>query len=388
MTRTRILIIAILALLSLGLAAGFAAGGANADGETSTDVTTTAPVTDPGTSTDTTTTTPDPTTTTDTTPTTTDTTPTTTTTDTPPPPTTTDQITTQAAPTTPTTTDSTPPPTPPTAPCDTTQITCGNNAATQVAIVSQICNAVSGPSLITIQVQSLDGKPLSNFTVSPSTTCLNVLSITQVVQQFCINCTLVVVPPPPVVARGSTPASVSAPARALYCMPQPVYRTDGTWGDTVDLVIGQQQTDPRYAGATPATYTTGHGYSCPNSTFANDDLNPTAPLFTLTVPASFIGQWINLCVQPKAATQKVTCHSIRIDDGATVSIPVTSNVAATVTSAAGVKGATKTIVKKNKSRKQIRTASKAFAGLQATSKKHAKTKHPKTSKHSTKVVKH
>ena len=386
MTRTRILIVAILALLSLGLAAGLAAGGASADGETSTDVTTTAPVTDPGTGTTTT----DPTTTTETT---TDTTPTTTTTADSPPPTpttTTDQITTQAAPTTPTTTDSTPPATPPTAPCDTTQITCGNNAATQVAIVSQICNAVSGPSLITIQVQSLDGKPLNNFTVSPSTTCLNVLSITQVVQQFCIGCTLVVVPPPPAVTRGSTPAPVSAPARALYCMPQPVYRTDGTWGDTVDLVVGQPQTDPRYAGATPATYTAGQGYSCPNgAATANDDLNPTTPLFTLTVPASFIGQWINLCVQPKAATQKATCHSIRIDNGATVAIPVTSNVAATVTSAAGVKGAKKTIVKKNKSRKQIRSASKAFAGLQAIPKKHhAQAKHPKQSKHSTKVVKH
>ena len=68
---------------------------------------------------------------------------------------------------------------------------------------------------------------------------------------------------------------------------------------------------------------------------------------------------------------------------------MTSNVAATVTSAAGVKGAKKTIVKKNKSRKQIRAASKAFAGLHATSKKHhAKTtKHP-NSKYSTKVVKH
>jgi hypothetical protein len=346
-TRTRILIVAILALLSLGLAAGFAAGGANADGETSTDVTTTAPATDPGT----TTTTTDPTTTTDTTPTTT--TATTTVESPPPTPTTTAQITTQAAPTTPTTTDSTPPATPPTAPCDTTQITCGNNAATQVAIVTQICNAVSGPSLITIQVQSLDGKPLDNFTVSPSTTCLNVLSITQVVQQFCINCTLVVVPPPPAAARGSAPASVPAPARALYCMPQPVYRTDGTWGTTVDLVVGQQMTDPRYAGATRAIYTTGHGYSCPNGNggaTVNDDLN-----------------------------------------GATVAIPVTSNVAATVTSATGVKGAKKTIVKKNKSRKQIHAASKAFAGLNATSKKHhAKktTKHPKNSKYSTKVVKH
>jgi hypothetical protein len=42
--------------------------------------------------------------------------------------------------------------------------------------------------------------------------------------------------------------------RRLYCMPpgHPALRSDGTWGIAVDLVDGQPQTDPTYAGAQPA----------------------------------------------------------------------------------------------------------------------------------------
>jgi hypothetical protein len=42
--------------------------------------------------------------------------------------------------------------------------------------------------------------------------------------------------------------------RVLYCMPpgHPALRADGTSGLAVDLVAGQPETDPRYAGAQPA----------------------------------------------------------------------------------------------------------------------------------------
>jgi hypothetical protein len=224
-----------------------------------------------------------------------------------------------------------------------------------------------------VQVQTLDGKPVNNYTISPTTTCMNLLAITQIVQQFCINCTLIVLPPAP----ASAPAVPPRPPvrRALYCMPQPVLRGDGTRGTMVDLEYGQPYVDPTYAGAVLATYTSSLGYTCPNT--GNDDLGSHAPVFTLTVPASFIGQWLNLCIQPTSAAQPTTCHAIRIDNGARVTIPMTSNVAATVTSTTGVKGATKTKVKP-KSQKQITKASDAFAENRSTAaKKHVKVTHNK-----------
>lgn len=384
MKRTHVFIAVLLAALSTGLAAGLATGGADAaDGTT----TATTPATDPGTSTDTTTTVGTGTTPTNATTTVDTTTPTatlgTTTNGTVGTlPTTTSDQTTQSSgsgggQTQPTTTTSAPP----VAPCDTTQITCGNNAATQVAIVSQNCNAASGPTLITVQVQTLDGKPVNNYTINPTTTCMNLLAITQIVQQFCINCTLIVLPPPPL-PPASAPALPPKPPvrRALYCMPQPVLRSDGTRGTMVDLEYGQPYVDPTYAGATLATYTSRVGYTCPNT--GTDDLGSHAPVFTLTVPASFIGQWLNLCIQPTSAAQTTKCRAIRIDNGATVTIPVTSNVAATVTSATGVKGATKTNVNP-KSRKQIKKASDAFAADRSTAaKKHVKvTNNKKKVKH-------
>jgi hypothetical protein len=380
-TRTHVFIAVLIAALAAGLAVGLAAGGAGAAGDTGTDTTTVA--TDPGTSSDSTVPANSGSIATDTTP--TGSIPTTTSTSTGTSPTTTTIPTTTSAPgtttspgtgTTPTTTSeqttqtsggggngSTTQPTttsssPPVAPCDTTQITCGNNAATQVAIVSQNCTAATGPTVITVQVQSLDGKPLDNYTINPTTTCMNLLAITQIVQQFCINCTLIVIPPPPVAPKPKA-------MRALYCMPSAVVRRDGTTGRMVDLEYGQPYVDPTYAGAVLAPFVRGVGYTCPDDQAA--DLGPTAPTFTLTVPASFIGQWINLCVQPASPTQKPTCHGVRIDNGATVTIPVTSNVAATVTSDTGVKGAAKTKVKA-KSHTQIKKASDAFVGGHKTKK--------------------
>lgn len=58
------------------------------------------------------------------------------------------------------------------------------------------------------------------------------------------------------------------------------------------------------------------------------------PMFTLTVPAAFANQYVQLCVQSLVSTRKSLCHVIRIDDGATISIPVTSDVEAKVLSGA------------------------------------------------------
>jgi hypothetical protein len=109
------------------------------------------------------------------------------------------------------------------------------------------------------------------------------------------------------------------------------------------------------------------GYACADGSTA---AGPDAPVFTLTVPASFVGQYVNLCIQPSDTTKKPTCHSIKIDDGATISIPVASNVAATVTSNPAVK---------DKSPKQIAAAASAYGDLNTSS--HTGTHAKKTSEH-------
>jgi hypothetical protein len=112
-------------------------------------------------------------------------------------------------------------------------------------------------------------------------------------------------------------------------MPHPVKRADGSLGLFVDLVAGQPKWDPQYAGAVPATFEPGSGYSCPTGGSPLPS-SPAHAVFTLTVPQSFVGQYLNLCVQPADATQKPTCHQIRIDNGATVTVPVAGHVSATV----------------------------------------------------------
>jgi hypothetical protein len=92
------------------------------------------------------------------------------------------------------------------------------------------------------------------------------------------------------------------------------------------------------------------------------------------VPSSFVGQWIQICIGHVSAS---TCKSIRIDDGATVSIPVTSNVSATVKSSLG-NNASKTNVKP-KSAKQIAKSSSAFSSAVAPA--HAKKQTTKGRKH-------
>jgi hypothetical protein len=123
-------------------------------------------------------------------------------------------------------------------------------------------------------------------------------------------------------------------------------RGDGTVGWLVFLPPVQAQSDPLYAGATRANFDPAQGFVC-----AGVAAPALAATFTLTVPASLIGQFINLCLQPSQANAKPLCHSIKIDNAATVTIPVTSNIAATVS---------KTPISKSKSRAQISAASKSF----------------------------
>ena len=199
---------------------------------------------------------------------------------------------------------------PPTAPCDTTQLTCGNNASTQVAIVSQTCVASSQNTTLNVEIQTLGGTPVNNVTISPTTTCLNTLQITQLVEQYCVGCTVIVIPPPPptppviyvpepgtnTITVVQTPAPPPPVRVQAYCMPHAVALPNGTTGSLVYLAVGEPQRNPVYAAAVPATFVPGIGMKCPTATTAR----ATVPVFTLTVPASFVGQSLRLCLQPAA----------------------------------------------------------------------------------------
>ncbi len=77
--------------------------------------------------------------------------------------------------------------------------------------------------------------------------------------------------------------------------------------------------------------------------------------------SGFVGQFVRLCLQPASTKAKTICHSIRIDLGATIAVPVTSNVVASV-----VKGAAKTTKgAKAKTKTQISQAANAFASASA-----------------------
>jgi hypothetical protein len=261
---------------------------------------------------------------------------------------------------------------PPTAPCDTTQITCGNNASTQVAIVSQICTASSENTTLNVQIQTLGGTPVNNVAISPQTSCLNTLQITQIVEQYCVGCTVIVIPPPAPVIYVAVPGTNTitnsvtysvttvetpappAPVRVqAYCTPKPILLPDGKMGNLIYLPVGEPQRNPTYGGAVPAAFFPGIGMKCPNAM----TVSAHVPVFTLTVPASFVGQYVKLCLQPASTKAKPLCHSIRIDLGATIAVPVTSNVVASV-----VKGKTKT-VKGSKSKGKKKTVSQAASAF-------------------------
>jgi hypothetical protein len=246
-----------------------------------------------------------------------------------------------------------------------------------VALVSQVCTATSANSVLNVTIQTLAGTPVNNVTINPTTTCLNQLQITQVVEQYCVGCTVIVIPPStpaPVYITGpiEAPAAVTTTVMAspspqavmAYCMPQSAQA--GAPETLMYLPVGEPQRDSSYASATAATYSPTAGMSCPSSTVASH-----VPLFTLTVPASFVGQFVSLCIQPDNPAARPSCHTIRIDNGATISVPVTSNVVAKVTKK------TLTKAEKPKSKQAIKTASKLFAIVSHVSAKKVVLKHPK-----------
>jgi hypothetical protein len=232
--------------------------------------------------------------------------------------------------------------------------------------VSQNCQNTAQDT-VQVVVEAPNGAPQGNYTINPQT-CINLAQITQIVQQFCINCTLVVVPP--AAAPAAAPAARTAPARAFYCMPSSILRPDGTYGRFVDLVAGQPNSDPRYAGALPAPFDLSQGgYYCPDSSPLTMSTAMLTPTFTLTVPASFVGQTLRLCLQPKNPALKPVCHDVKIDQGATVSVPVTSSVAATIRTGNGKAKS----VNPNASPKALAAATSKLSKLTTTSKTKKKT---------------
>jgi hypothetical protein len=208
--------------------------------------------------------------------------------------------------------------------------TCGNNASTQIAVVTQNCTSVASNSLNTqggdIKIDiSENGVPVDSKIVANSL-CLNYAQIFQIVQQLCINCQLVV---QNFYSSSTTNQTIAngwqGPIYLGYCMPKdrPVLRGDGTTGW---LVILQPDADPIYRGATPAPYDAKLGYICAGTGSA-----PVPAAFTLTVPASLIGQFVNLCIQPSDPTAKPICHSVKIDGSASVTLPLSANLAVSVT---------------------------------------------------------
>jgi hypothetical protein len=159
--------------------------------------------------------------------------------------------------------------------------------------------------------------------------CLNYSQITQIVQQICVNCTLVVQNYYSTTNNSTTIVNGWAGPRFVgYCMPadRPRQRGDGTVGWLVFIGEGRPEWDPEYKGATRAPFDPVAGYTCPGTASA-----AVPNTFTLTVPAAFIGQFVNLCLQPSDPTAKPICHSVQIDGSSKLTIPVKSNITASVT---------------------------------------------------------
>jgi hypothetical protein len=244
-----------------------------------------------------------------------------------------------------------------TQPCQTPTnpgVTCGNNAATQLAVVTQNCksDATIATSGLVIQILNADGSVAKTAAIDNKSICLNYSQITQIVQQICVNCTLVVQNYYSTTNQTTNQTIVNGwtgPRYVGYCMPadRPRPRGDGTVGWLVFIEEGRPGWDPVYTGAKPASFDSVGGYSCPGMSNA-----PVPNTFTLTVPAAFIGRFINLCLQPDGPAAKPICHSVQIDASSKITIPVRSNITASVT-------------RTPKAKLVSRAGSKAVAGLLA-----------------------
>jgi hypothetical protein len=200
-------------------------------------------------------------------------------------------------------------------------------------VVTQNCksDASVATSGLTIQILNPDGSVAKNVGIDNKSICLNYAQITQIVQQICINCTLVVQNYYSTTNTTNNQTVVNGwtgPRYVGYCMPadHPRQRGDGTVGWLVFIEEGQPGWDPAYKGATRAPFDPVAGYTCPGTASA-----AVPNTFTLTVPAAFIGQYVNLCLQPADPTAKPICHSVQIDGSSKLTIPVRSNITASVT---------------------------------------------------------
>jgi hypothetical protein len=140
-----------------------------------------------------------------------------------------------------------------------------------------------------------------------------------------------------------------------FCLPHPVLQAHGLMSSLVYLDVGRRL-PRRDAGAVPATYVRGAGMTCPHLANAVVHANPV-PMFTLTVPASYAGQYVRLCFEPSGAFGRALCRDVPIDGGATIKVPVASDISAKVIKAL-----------RPKSKKQISEASSAFLLTAARSK--------------------
>jgi hypothetical protein len=240
-----------------------------------------------------------------------------------------------------------------TQPCQTPSnpgVTCGNNAATQLAVVTQNCksDATVATTGLTVQILNADGTVAKTVGIDNKSICLNYSQITQIVQQICVNCTLVVQNYYSTTNQHQTIVTGwTGPRYVGYCMPadRPRDRGDGTVGWLVFVEEGRPDWDPAYRGATRAPFDPSAGYTCPGTASA-----AVPNTFTLTVPAAFIGQFVNLCLQPADPKAKPVCHSMKIDGSSKFTIPVRSNIKASITP-------------KPKSKLVTRTHTNAAAGL-------------------------
>jgi hypothetical protein len=210
-------------------------------------------------------------------------------------------------------------------------VTCGNNAATQLAVVTQNCksDATVATSGLQIQILNADGSVAKSVGIDNRSICLNYSQITQIVQQICVNCTLVVQNYYSTTNQSQTIVNGwTGPRYVGYCMPadRPVERGDGTVGWLVFVDEGRPDWDPLYRGASRAPFDRVNGYACPGTASA-----AVPNTFTLTVPAAFIGQFVNLCLQPADPKAKPICHSVKIDGSSRFAIPVSSNITASIT---------------------------------------------------------
>ena len=281
-------------------------------------------------------------------------------------------------------------PTTPTAPCDTTEITCGNNASTELAMVSQVCSTSSDFTTLNVNITTAMGAPINTVNIEPMTSCLNELAITQIVEQYCEGCSIIVIPPPApviyvpvpgtntvtveegttsytttVVNNITTPVEVPTPTAGTntnkliaYCLAAPVVQATGRPSSLVYLPVGQAL-NGSYKGAAPASYKTGKGMTCSGTETLSD--TSFVPMFTLTVPKSFVDEGLRLCASPVNPGGKTLCRTLKINAGATLSIPITSNISAKVLQT--VKAVPP------KSKKQIAAAISAFSTVVSGSKK-------------------